>query len=337
MDNTLPLLVNIWFFLIGLILVLYVVSDGFDLGVGILSLGARDAHQAALMSSIGSVWGANETWLVLLAGALFGAFPLAFGVILHALYIPVMFMLLGFVLRGVAFEFHEHSPRKGLWGWSFGLGSLLAALAQGMILGGLLSGLHVQDRAYAGGVWDWLTPFTLLVIVGVLCGYTLLGATWIILKTTGAVQRRSVRYARVFGWLMLLAAVGVTIWTPLKFPGIAEKWFSLPNFFLIAPLPALALLAFFMLLRALARGYERAPFAWSLLIFACSFAGLAVSLYPLIVPPDVTLLDAASSPRTLVFMLPGIGMLIPVMLVYNGYQYLVFRGKVRTDEGHGPY
>ena len=335
MQEVQQLLANIWFFLIGLILVFYVVLDGFDLGVGILSLFARKAdHHAVMMSSIGSVWGANETWLVLLAGSLFGAFPLAFGVIFHALYIPIMFMLLGLILRGVSFEFIEHAPRKNVWTWAFGSGSLLAALAQGLALGGLLDGLRVEGREFTGGIWDWLSPFALITAAGVVFGYALLGATWLILKTSGTTQRRSMRSAQVCAYLMLCAAVIVTIATIVKFEHIAERWFSLPNFFWIAPIPAFALFAFVMLIRALRKGHERAPFAWSLTLFICSLSGLAVSLYPIIVPPHITLIDAAASAKTLAFMLPGIGMLIPIMLFYNGYQYLVFRGKVKAG-GYG--
>lgn len=336
MQEIQQLLSNIWFVLIGLMLMFYVVLDGFDLGVGMLSLLARrDDHHAVMMSSIGSVWGANETWLVLLAGSLFGAFPVAFGVVLHALYVPVMIMLLGLILRGVAFEFIEHAPRRGLWDLAFGLGSLLAALAQGCILGGLLGGLRVSGDAFAGGLWDWVSPFALLVTAGVVAGNALLGAAWLIFKTSGPTQRSAVRYARLCAYLTLLAAAGITVWTPIKFPYIAERWFSLPTFFWIAWLPALALVAFVMLQRALAQGYERAPFGWSLVIFIASLSGLAVSLYPVIVPPDLTLIEAAASAKTLAFMLPGIAMLIPIMLVYNGYLYVVFRGKVHADKDYG--
>lgn len=333
MDEVQALLANIWFFLIGLMLVLYVILDGFDLGVGILSLRKCDADQhAILMSSIGSVWGANETWLVVLAGSLFGAFPLVFGVVLHALYVPIMLMLFGLIFRGISFEFIENATRKSVWALCFGLGSLVAAVAQGFVLGGLLGGLKVQGGDYAGGIWDWLTPFTLLVTVGVVSGYALLGATWLILKTSGETQQHSYRQARWFSFLTLAAGAAVTLWTPLKFPAIAAKWFSLPNFFLIGWLPLLALAAFYMLLRALARRFERAPFGWSLLIFIASFVGLAISLFPLIIPPDITLMGAAASAKTLAFMLPGICLLIPIMMVYNGYQYLVFRGKVGEGE-----
>lgn len=327
-------LANVWFFLIGLMLVLYVVLDGFDLGVGIVSLFVRETdHHAVMMSSIGSVWDANETWLVLLAGALFGAFPLAFGLIFPALYIPLMLMLFGLIFRGVSFEFHEHSRSKHFWSLSFGLGSLTAAVAQGLALGGLLGGVQATGREFTGGVWDWLSPFSVLVAVGVVFGYALLGATWLIIKTTGKLQKDNYRNARLSAYLMLLAAAGVSLWTPIRFDYIAEKWFSLPAFLWIVPLPIFALLSFFMLLRALGKGYEHSPFGWSIAIFLCSFVGLATSFFPYIVPPEVTLAKAASSPMTLAFMLTGIGLLIPVMLVYNGYLYLVFHGKVGQQSG----
>jgi cytochrome d ubiquinol oxidase subunit II len=324
---------NIWFFLVGLMLVLYVVLDGFDLGVGILSLfGNDEERRGIMMASLGSVWDANETWLVVLGGALFGAFPLVYGVALHALYIPVMLMIFGLIFRGVAFEFHAHARHKAPWGVAFGTGSLLAAGCQGLILGAIVGGLPVEDNHFAGGLWDWFQPFPLVVAAGVISGYVLLGATFLIIKTTGEIQARCYRLARNSAWAMLGAAAAVTIWTPVMHDHIASKWFSLPAFFYIAPLPLVAMLAFLMLMLSLHKGREHAPFVYSLIVFLCSFAGLAVSLYPYLLPPDVTITDAAASPGTLVFMLTGIGMLLPIMLIYNGYQYFVFRGKLSQQD-----
>jgi cytochrome d ubiquinol oxidase subunit II len=326
---------NIWFFLIGLMLVLYVVLDGFDLGVGILSLFAGDEDsRGIMMASLGSVWDANETWLVVLGGALFGAFPLVYGVALHALYVPVMVMIFGLIFRGVALEFHAHARRKSLWGVAFGAGSLVAAICQGLILGAVIGGITVRDNSFVGGLWDWAYPFPLLVAVGVVFGYALLGATFLISKTTGEMLQRSYRRARVSAWAMLAAAAAVTVWTPVLHDHIASKWFSLPAFFYIATLPLGALVAFLMLMRSLHRGHEHAPFVYSLIIFLCSFSGLAISLYPYLLPPYVSISDAAASPKTLVFMLTGIGMLLPIMLIYNGYQYYVFRGKVSVTVDH---
>lgn len=330
------LLASIWFLLIGLTLILYVVLDGFDLGAGILSLLPHDEDQrSTIMSSLSGVWDANETWLVLLGGAMFGAFPLAYGVILHALYIPIMLMLFGLIFRGVAFEFREHGRRKLPWNLAFGLGSLVTALAQGLALGGVIQGIAVDDRTFSGGSWDWLTPFSLLVAVGVISGYTLLGAAYLIMKTQGQLQQLCRRRARIAAAVMITVAVAVTVWTPLLLPRIAAHWFSLPHFLHLAPLPALAALACLMLWRALSlkRQQEKAPFLWSLVVFVASFIGLATSLHPHIIPPDVTLAEAAASSRTLVFMLAGIGLLIPIMLAYNAYQYLVFKGKVQGGYG----
>jgi len=335
MDPVQLFLGNIWYFIIGLILVLYVVLDGFDLGVGVLSLFARDEERrGTMMASLGSVWDANETWLVVLGGALFGAFPLVYAVALHALYIPITLMIFGLIFRGVAFEFHEHARNKTPWGVAFGAGSLVAATMQGLALGGVINGIRVDDGVFAGGVWDWLNPFALLVAIGVVSGYTLLGATYLVMKTSSELQARSYRRAWIAAWLMLAAAAGVTVWTPLQYARVADKWFSMPNMFYIGLLPLAASIAFVMLLRSLRRRTERAPFVWSLVIFVVSFAGLAISLYPSLLPPNVTIADAVASPETLVFMLTGIGMLLPVMMIYNGYQYLVFRGKV-DDSGYG--
>lgn len=326
---------NIWFFLIGLMLVLYVVLDGFDLGVGVLSLFAGDEdHRGIMMASLGSVWDANETWLVLYGGALFGAFPLVYGVALHALYIPIMLMLFGLIFRGVAFEFHEYARRKRLWGVAFGVGSVLAAVTQGLALGAVIQGIEVNGGRFVGGVWDWLSPFSLVVGAGVLSGYTLLGATYLIMKTEGEIQERSYRRAQAAAWLMLVAAIIVTISTPFLHPRIEVRWFSFPALYYISALPISAAAVFLMLRRSLHRRLESAPFVWSLVIFVLSFAGLAITLYPNLLPPTVSIATAAASPKTLVFMLTGIGMLLPVMLIYNSYQYLVFRGKV-GQRGYG--
>jgi cytochrome d ubiquinol oxidase subunit II len=327
-------LADIWFGLIGLLLILYVVLDGFDLGVGVLSLGARDDNERGIMMAcLGSVWDANETWLVLFGGALFGAFPGVYATALHALYIPIMAALFGLVFRAVAFEFRENSRRKHFWNLAFGAGSLLAAIAQGFALGAIISGIPVGPHGFTGGVFDWFSPFSLLVAVGVVCGYMLLGATYLIVKTTGQVQSRLFPVASLVAWLTVAVGMGVSLWTPLKFDYVRDKWFG-ENLYALGLLPLCAAITFGVLLYSLKRRHEYAPFAWSILIFLFSFVGLAASLYPNIIPPDVTVYGAASSGKTLVFMLSGIGMLIPVMLIYNGYQYLVFRGKVEKG-GYG--
>ena len=323
---------TIWFLIVGLILVLYVVLDGFDLGVGILTLSARgEQHRGIMMASIGSIWDANETWLVLLGGTLFGAFPVVYGVVLHALYIPILGMLVGLILRGVAFEFRQHSTRKQLWDLSFGLGSLLAALCQGLALGGLIQGISVTNASFAGGVFDWLTPFSLTVGIGVTAGYILLGANYLILKTDGDLQRQQFWKAIASAWVMILMAAVVTGLTFLLHDHVARKWVNPDNWGYLAPLPIFAVLCFGFMLWALHRRRDHAPFFCSIGIFIASFAGLAISLFPYMIPPSVTLSEAAASNKTLVFMLTGVGMLLPVMLIYNAYQYMVFRGKVESS------
>ncbi len=327
------LLANIWFFIIGLMLFLYVVLDGFDLGVGILSLFTRDEkHRAIMMTSLESIWDANETWLVLLGGSLFGAFPLVFAITLQALYIPVMVMLFALIFRGVAFEFSHHSRNKAPWNLVFGYSSLLASLAQGIAFGGLISGLGIAENDYQGNVWGWFTPFSALVALGVVAGYTLLGATYLMIKTEGAIQRISIAQSYIAAILEIVLVIMVVIWASRFNPYFAARWADTVtghylDFFLV-----LAVFAFIMLMWTLRRGFELTAFFWSVIIFLASFTAVTIGYYPYMIPASITLTDAASSSRTLIFMLSTIGFLIPVMLVYSGYQYLVFRGKVQMDE-----
>ncbi len=318
----------VWYGVLGLFLVLYVVLDGFTLGVGILSMITRNGQQReTMMASLDSVWGANETWLIVLGGALFGAFPQAYAIILHSLYIPVMAMLFALIFRGAAFEYRQLGR---YWRLAFGSGSLLAAVAQGYALGALLSGIPLQHGIVTSGVWHWLTPFATLTALGVVFGYTLLGATYLVMKTEGALQTQSARFARGAAWLTVAAGAAVSLWTPLHFDYVFQRWFDWPNAIYLAPLPGAAALCFVLLLRALRRHAEYAPFVLSVGIFVTSFGGLAATLYPYLIPPDLTIWQAAASHQTQAFMLFGIGTLIPVMLTYNAYQYLVFRGKVST-------
>jgi len=323
-------LASLWYLLLGGILMLYVITDGFDLGVGVLSLFERDDYtRDVMMAAIGGVWDANETWLVLFGGALFGAFPVVYATTMHALYIPVSAMLFGLIFRGVAFEFRDHARNRMLWNYAFGGGSLLAVVAQGYALGSVISGLEVTNGEFIGSIWSWLSLFSTVVAIGVAAGYTLLGGTYLVMKTEGDLQARYCQHSRYAAWVMLLCASIVTLATPLMNTYIALRWLSFPGLILFVLLPCLALFAFFRLVRSLNGGKAYAPFIWSLMIFTSSFAGLAASLYPYLLPPSLTLDGAASSSATLVFMLVGIGMLIPVMLVYNAYQYLVFRGTIK--------
>lgn len=331
MDSSVHLfLIDVWLCFLGLFLTFYVLLDGFDLGIGVLSLFVREEHRRGIMmASLGSVWDANESWLIVLGGALFGAFPLVYGVVLNALYLPIMVMIFALIFRGVAFEYREHAHRR-LWDYAFGIGSLIATLCQGFALGGLIAGPTVAGERFAGGAFDWFSPFSVLVAFGVVFGYVLLGATYLIVKTEGDAQRHAIRTAWIAGALMLIAAAGISVWTPLRYPFVADKWFGngIVSAFVIPPLFAAFCSA--MLARALWKGYEHAPFAWSTGIFLCSLVGLAASLYPYLIPRSVTAEAAASDSLTLVFMMLGIGLLIPVMITYNAYQYVVFRGKVSS-------
>ncbi len=334
MDNEIhTLLAELWFFIIGLMLFLYVVLDGFDLGVGILSLFTRnDKHRATMMTSLESIWDANETWLVLLGGALFGAFPLVFTITLHALYVPIMVMLFALIFRGVAFEFRHHTQNTAPWILIFGFSSLLASLAQGVAFGGLISGLGISGDDYQVDIWEWLTPFSALVGLGVANGYTLLGATYLTVKTEGSIQQMSIARSYVAAVLEMVFVLAVVILASWLSPYFAARWANKEtgqylNFFLF-----LAVFAFVMLMRALHRRFEIRAFFWSVIITMASFAAITIGYYPYMIPDAITVTHAASSSKTLIFMLAGIGFLIPVMLIYSGYQYRVFRGKVKTDE-----
>ena len=323
-------LVDVWLGFLGLFLAFYVVLDGFDLGIGVLSLfvGAQE-RRGIMIASLSSVWDANETWLIVFGGALFGAFPVAYGVALHGLYLPLITMIFALAFRGVAFEFRAHAFSRRLWDRCFGVGSLVAAICQGFALGGLIGGIPVSNDQFSGGPFDWFSPFSILVAVGVLAGYCLLGATYLIIKTEDAQQRHAVTMAWVAGAVMLAAALGVSIWTPLRYPYVAQKWFGngIASWFILPP--AFAVFCSAMLARALRKRQEAAPFVWTVGIFLASIVGLGASVYPFIIPGGLKAAAAASDSLTLVFMMLGIGLLIPVMIFYNGYQYLVFRGKVR--------
>ncbi len=336
-----PLLPDIWLFIIGFFLLYYAIADGFDLGVGILSLFARDESERGLMmTTLESIWHDNQTWLVLLGGMLFGAFPLFYGILLSSLYIPILAMLFGLILRGVAFEFRENAQQKQVWSMAFGLGSLIATLAQGFALGGLLGGLAIDNGCFAGGVWDWLNPFSFLITAGVLFGYVMLGSNYLILKTSNDIQKKSFRYAWIASIITMLVSVVVHFSVIDKYPHAAHKWITIraTGAYGITAFPLLALAASAMLLRSLWKKREVAPLIWNALLILLSFAGLSVSLYPVMIPnlvsADVTVQAAAASPRTLLFMLVVTAILLPIILTYTYFKHRIFRGKVR-EEAYG--
>ena len=325
----------IWAGLIAFAVLAYVLFDGFDLGIGILFpfLGSeRDRDQA--MSSVAPVWDGNETWLVLGGGGLMAAFPVAYAVVMTALYAPIVAMLLALVFRGVAFEFRWRATRKSLWDWAFAGGSMLATFAQGVALGALVQGIPVSDRTYAGGWWDWLTPFSLLTGIALVVGYALLGATWLIMKTTAELQERARRFAGIaaLGTLALIGAV--SLWTPLLNSQFMARWFAWPAIVYSAPVPLLVALAAFALFSGLARRREAQPFLAAIALFVLSYIGLGISFYPYIVPPSITIWSAAAPDASLKFLLVGAVILVPLILAYSAWSYWVFRGKVDTSAGY---
>ncbi len=330
MADALPL---IWAGLLAFAILAYVVLDGFDLGVGILFLVEHDeGDRDVMMNTVAPVWDGNETWLVLGGGGLFAVFPLAYAVVMPALYAAIIGMLLALVLRGVAFEFRfKTRTRLGrrLWNVAFTAGSLLAAICQGLALGGLVQGVHIANRAYAGGWWDWVTGFTILCGLAVAAGYALLGATWLIWRTEGDLQARCRRHARALGVAVLALIVVVSLWTPMLNPRFMARWFAWPEIALTSPVPILVALLAWAFWHGLSRRHDATPFFAVLGWFVLCFAGLGISLFPYIVPPDLTIWQAAAPPMSQGFLLIGALVLVPIILAYTGYAYWVFRGKVR--------
>jgi cytochrome d ubiquinol oxidase subunit II len=329
-------LVPVWTVILGVGVFMYVFLDGFDLGVGILSPFAHDdSERTLMMNSVAPVWDGNETWLILGGVGLLAAFPLAFSVIIPALYFPVLLMLLGLIFRGVAFEFRLKTTRaRHWWNRSFFLGSTIATFFQGVVLGDYVEGFAVTGRHFAGGSFDWVKPFPLATGVGLLFGYGLLGATWLVLKTEGELQARSRRHARVCLMGVLAFIAMVSIWTPFLHATISQRWFNWPNILFLSPVPIVTTLIAYALHRSLARGGETVPFIAALGLFAMCYLGLGISLYPYVVPYSVTLWDAAASPGSQAFLLVGTLFLLPIVLMYTGWSYYVFRGKVRAELGY---
>ena len=329
---------TVWACLLAFMALMYVVADGFDLGCGILFAAERGRQDRDVMvNSIAPVWDGNETWLVMGGAGLLAVFPLAYSIILPALYPTVIGMLLALIFRGVAFEFRfrAHTGRgRALWDLVFFGGSTAAALCQGLTLGGLLQGIRVVDESYAGGWWDWLTPFTVLCGVAVVVGYALLGATWLVWRTSGELHDRARRQAWWLGWATLGMIGAVSLWTPFLNATFAERWFGWPGILLTSPVPILVALLALRFWRGLERGDQVAPFACALGVFVLCFAGLGISMWPLIVPPGITIWDAAAPRESQLFLLAGAAVLIPMILLYSGYAYWVFRGKVTSSAGY---
>ena len=332
MESHLPM---IWAAVIGVAVALYVILDGFDLGIGILFPSTHsEEEREQMLGSIGPFWDGNETWLVLGGGGLWVAFPRAYAIIMPALYLPVIVMLLALVFRGVAFEFHSVSRSKTFWNGAFACGSTLAAFCQGVMLGAFIQGFEVEGRHFTGTALDFLTPFSVLTGIALLFGYSLLGAGWLILKTEGEIQATARRHGKVCLLGVLIAIAIVSAWTPIMSEDVAVRWFSWPNIAFLSPVPIATGLTALAVWRALNNRSEAGAFIGAIILFTLAYVGMAISLWPMIVPHHYTLWEAASSERTQAFLLIGTLFLLPVIFAYTGWSYWVFRGKVRGDVGY---
>lgn len=327
----------LWAIIILFGVLMYVVMDGFDLGVGILFPFVPDREDRdTMVNTVAPVWDGNETWLVLGGAGLMAAFPLAYSVLLHAFYIPLLAMLLGLVFRGVAFEFRfKATPgHQRYWDFAFMGGSMVAAFCQGIVLGAFIEGVALDGHRFVGGIFDWLTPFSILSGLGVVAAYTLLGCTWLILKTEGSLQRRMVALARPLTWGILAFIVLVSIATPLVQADLAQQWFSWPGMLKLAPVPILVILLAFGLFRSLAGRPEGGPFGMALGLILLSYAGLGMTIWPNIILPGISIWDASAPPESQGFALVGALLIVPVILTYTAWSYFVFRGKVKRGEGY---
>jgi len=326
----------VWAAIIGTAVALYVVLDGFDLGLGILfPFEPSESRRDVMMNSVAPFWDGNETWLVLGGGGLFVAFPLAYSIIMPGLYLPIIIMLLGLVFRGVAFEFRwAAKPKHELWDIAFAGGSIVAAFMQGVVLGGFLQGIEVKNNAFAGGPLDWFAPFPLFTGLAMLAGYALLASTWLIMKTEGPLAEQARGWAKWLLLVVLVIMVIISLWTPLAFERIAERWFSWPNILYLSPLPLLTAGVAFLCWYGLRTGREAMPFFSAVGLFLLGFLGLVISNVPYLVPPSITVWEAAAVPESQIFTLVGVLIMLPIILAYTAFVYWTFRGKVREGEGY---
>lgn len=329
----------IWFVIIVFATLMYIVMDGFDLGIGILFPFIRDkTNRDVMVNSVAPVWDGNETWLVLGGAALFGAFPLAYAIIIDALTLPLSLMLIGLIFRGVAFEFRfQATPtHRPFWDSAFQVGSIMATFCQGMVVGAVISGFQVTGRQFSGGQFDWLTPFNLFCGLGLVIAYALLGATWLVMKCEGTLQKQMRSLTPGLLLALLVTFTIISIWTPQEHLQIAERWFSTPNLYYLLPVPLCVLLFSGLLWRTVIRpeSSHALPFIFTLGLIFLGFSGLGISIWPNIIPPNISLWDAAAPSQSQGFMLVGALFILPFILMYSFWSYYVFRGKVRHDEGY---
>lgn len=324
----------IWAFIVGFGIIMYVLMDGFDLGLGVLFPFAPDeTARDVMMNSVAPIWDGNETWLVLGGTGLLAAFPMVYSIFLPALYIGVFLMLAGLIFRGVAFEFRfKANTSRYLWNWAFAGGSTVAAFAQGAVVGTYIQGFEAPDGIFAGGALDWLTPFTVLTGFGLMAGYSLLGATWLIMKSEGYIQDWAFKITPPLLISVLVVFGIVSVWTPFVDEMVRERWFSTIQ--VIWVLPALSLLCAFQIFRSVRKRHEGLPFVATMGLFIFTYLGLIVSRWPYVVPPDYTLWDAASAQESQMFLLVGLVFVVPIVLIYTAWTYWVFRGKVTAGDGY---
>lgn len=326
----------IWAIIIVFGVMMYVVMDGFDLGIGLIFPFFTDKEDRdVMMNSVAPVWDGNETWLVLGGAGLYAAFPLAYSVILSAFYMPLILMLLGLIFRGVAFEFRfkADAHRRHIWDKAFIGGSLVATFFQGVTLGAFISGVPVSDRAFAGDPLGWIAPFPIFVGLGLVVTYGLLGCTWLIMKADGELQKRMFRVAKPLSLLLLMVTGVVSLWTPLLHESIADRWLSIPNIFWFLPVPALVLIAFYLFRKSIRNESHATPFVLTVFMMFLGLSGLIISLWPNILPGSTTIWEAASPPQSQGFTLVGTLFIIPIILGYTAWSYYVFRGKITVDQG----
>ncbi|KTD46291.1 cytochrome d ubiquinol oxidase subunit II [Legionella quateirensis] len=319
--------------LLGFIIIMYVILDGFDLGIGILfPFTSNEKERDTMMNSIAPVWDGNETWLVFGGAMLYGAFPKVYGVLLPILYMPIMLMLIALIFRGVSFEFRFKAKKsKPIWNWTFSISSVAATFFQGVMLGAFVQGFSIDESSMTINNPDWLTPFSLSTGIALVCGYALLGATWMIIKSSGRLQRTMIHHARGLLVLVSLFLIFVSIWTPLHSDEIFHRWYSVPNVFLLSPLPMLAAVAIYQIWNSLNAASEYKPFIYSIVLFLCAYIGIGISVYPYLIPHQVTIWEAAAPDSTLMFILVGVVIMLPILLAYTLYAYHLFRGK---SSGH---
>jgi cytochrome d ubiquinol oxidase subunit II len=333
--TTLPV---VWYFIIGFAVMMYVLLDGFVLGIGILTPFADDDTQRDhMMNTAAPIWDGNETWLVMGGAGLMAAFPKAYAVVLSSLYLPVLCLLIALIFRGVAFEFRFKAARsRWVWGFAFAAGSIVAAFMQGLILGALVEGMPLEGGKYVHDpAFAWFSPFAILTGVAVVFGYALLGASWLILKTAGRIQSIAFHRTRMLMLVVIGFMLLVSAWLPFVDPRFMTRWFTWPNFLYLSPVPILTAINAAALWIAVMRNRETAPFVLSLCFFLLGFAGLIVGIWPTIVPPTLTIWEAASPVSSQGFLLVGALIMLPAVLGYTAFSYSVFRGKVVTGEGYG--